>query len=64
MSMRKSRSRQLVSLLNISVVLLYLISAFGKEYLRSPNTADVAHLLQEGEARGFPDMLGSIDYMH
>jgi hypothetical protein len=24
------------------------ISAFGKEYLRSPNTADVAHLLQEG----------------
>jgi hypothetical protein len=41
-----------------------VISAFGKEYLRSPNTADVAHLLQEGEACGFSGMLGSIDYMH
>jgi hypothetical protein len=41
-----------------------VISAFGKEYLRSPNTADVAHLLQEGGARGFSGMLGSIDCMH
>jgi hypothetical protein len=41
-----------------------VISSFGKEYLRSPNTIDVAHLLQEGEAHGFPDMLGSIDCMH
>jgi hypothetical protein len=41
-----------------------VISAFGKEYLRFSNTADVAHLLQEGEARGFLNMLGSIDCMH
>jgi hypothetical protein len=41
-----------------------VISTFGKEYLCSPNTADVACLLQEGEARGFPCMLGSIDFMH
>jgi hypothetical protein len=41
-----------------------VISAFGKEYLHFANTADVARLLQEGEARGFPDMLGSIDCMH
>jgi hypothetical protein len=41
-----------------------VISAFGKEYLRSPNAADVACLLQEGEAHGFPGMLGSIDCMH
>jgi hypothetical protein len=41
-----------------------VISTFGKEYLRSLNTANVAHLLQEGEARGFPGMLGSIDGIH
>jgi hypothetical protein len=41
-----------------------VISAFGKEYLRSPNTTDVACLLQEGEAHGFLGMLGSIDCMH
>jgi hypothetical protein len=31
-----------------------VISTFGKEYLCSPNTADVACLLQEGEAVVFP----------
>jgi hypothetical protein len=36
---------------------------FGKEYLRSPNTTDVTHLLQDGEASGFPGMLGTIDFM-
>ncbi|WVZ50925.1 hypothetical protein U9M48_002130 [Paspalum notatum var. saurae] len=41
-----------------------VITAFGKEYLHSPTHTDVAHLLQEGEARGFPGMLGSIDCMH
>jgi hypothetical protein len=41
-----------------------VISVFDKEYLCSPNTADVARLLQDGEARGFPGMLGSIDCMH
>ncbi|CAI8612680.1 unnamed protein product [Vicia faba] len=37
---------------------------FGDEYLRKPNNTDVEHLLQMGESRGFPDMLGSIDCMH
>ncbi|XP_050877006.1 uncharacterized protein LOC127080747 [Lathyrus oleraceus] len=37
---------------------------FGAEYLRKPNNTDVEHLLQMGESRGFPDMLGSIDCMH
>jgi hypothetical protein len=41
-----------------------VISAFGKEYLRSPNTTDVAHLQQEGEACGFSGMLSSINCMH
>ncbi|XP_058757479.1 uncharacterized protein LOC131630745 [Vicia villosa] len=34
---------------------------FGAEYLRRPNNNDVEHLLQMGESRGFPGMLGSID---
>ncbi|XP_058768837.1 uncharacterized protein LOC131642629 [Vicia villosa] len=37
---------------------------FGAEYLRRPNNNDVEHLLQMGESRGFPGMLGSIDCMH
>ena len=37
---------------------------FGDEYLRSPNNNDINHLLQIGEARRFPGMLGSIDCMH
>jgi hypothetical protein len=41
-----------------------VITAFGDYYLRAPNAADVAQLLAEGESRGFPGMLGSIDCMH
>ncbi|CAN6351784.1 unnamed protein product [Urochloa humidicola] len=41
-----------------------VIAAFGKVYLRCPTPVDVARLLQEGESRGFPGMLGSIDCMH
>ncbi|XP_058782776.1 uncharacterized protein LOC131657378 [Vicia villosa] len=37
---------------------------FGAEYLRKPNNTDVEHLLQMGESRGFPGMLGFIDCMH
>ncbi|XP_042410297.1 uncharacterized protein LOC121999722 [Zingiber officinale] len=41
-----------------------VISIFGDEYLRSPNSNDIARLLVVGEKRGFPSMLGSIDCMH
>ncbi|CAN6270843.1 unnamed protein product [Urochloa humidicola] len=41
-----------------------VIEVFGDFYLRAPNEADVARLLTEGENRGFPGMLGSIDCMH
>jgi hypothetical protein len=37
---------------------------FGAEYLRKPNNNDIDHLLQMGETRGFPGMLGSVDCMH
>ncbi|XP_042374974.1 uncharacterized protein LOC121969118 [Zingiber officinale] len=41
-----------------------VISIFGDEYLRSPNSNGIARLLAVGEKRGFPGMLGSIDCMH
>jgi hypothetical protein len=41
-----------------------VVSNFSKEYLRSPTNNDIARLLTLGKSRGFPGMLGSIDYMH
>ena len=37
---------------------------FGAEYLRRPTEDDTRRLLQISEVRGFPGMLGSLDYMH
>ncbi|XP_020239888.1 uncharacterized protein LOC109818772, partial [Cajanus cajan] len=37
---------------------------FETEYLRRPKNEDVERLLQMGNARGFPGMLGPIDCMH
>ncbi|KAL5832315.1 hypothetical protein ACOSQ4_017669 [Xanthoceras sorbifolium] len=41
-----------------------VVEVFRERYLRSPNAYDVARLLQIGEERGFPGMLGSLDCMH
>ncbi|XP_074342531.1 uncharacterized protein LOC141680120 [Apium graveolens] len=41
-----------------------IITLFEGEYLRKPNENDVQRLLQMGEARGFPGMMGGIDCMH
>ncbi|KAL6557450.1 hypothetical protein OROMI_017800 [Orobanche minor] len=41
-----------------------IIKFFEDEYLRRPNQRDVNRLLKEGEERGFPGMLGSLDCMH
>jgi hypothetical protein len=41
-----------------------VVEVFGPEYLREPNEQDTEKLLAIGEARGFPGMLGSIDYLH
>ncbi|XP_044355668.1 uncharacterized protein [Triticum aestivum] len=41
-----------------------VIAKFGGEYLRRPTVEDIQRLLEIGEARGFPGMLGSIDCMH
>ena len=37
---------------------------FGPHYLRKPTPEDIQQLLEIGEARGFPGMLGSLDCMH
>ena len=41
-----------------------VVDLFSKEYLRFLNNEDIARLLVNGERRGFPGMLGSIDCMH
>uniref|UniRef100_A0A0D3CJK4 DDE Tnp4 domain-containing protein n=1 Tax=Brassica oleracea var. oleracea TaxID=109376 RepID=A0A0D3CJK4_BRAOL len=41
-----------------------IIYLFGDEYLRRPTPADIQRLLDVGEYRGFPGMIGSIDCMH
>ncbi|XP_033138840.1 uncharacterized protein LOC103847589 [Brassica rapa] len=41
-----------------------IIHFFGDEYLRIPTAEDLQRLLDIGEARGFPGMIGSIDCMH
>uniref|UniRef100_A0A0D3BK38 DDE Tnp4 domain-containing protein n=1 Tax=Brassica oleracea var. oleracea TaxID=109376 RepID=A0A0D3BK38_BRAOL len=38
-----------------------IIYLFGDEYLRRPTSADIQRLLDIGERRGFPGMIGSID---
>uniref|UniRef100_A0A0D3E8N0 DDE Tnp4 domain-containing protein n=1 Tax=Brassica oleracea var. oleracea TaxID=109376 RepID=A0A0D3E8N0_BRAOL len=41
-----------------------IIYFFGYEYLRRPAPVDLQRLLDIGEQRGFPGMIGSIDCMH
>jgi hypothetical protein len=41
-----------------------VISIFSDECLRASNEEDIRRLLWEGEPRGFPGMLGSLDCKH
>ena len=41
-----------------------VVEVFAEQYLRSPNTNDIARLLHIAKQRGFPGMLGSLDCMH
>ncbi|KAI4982380.1 hypothetical protein ZWY2020_022872 [Hordeum vulgare] len=41
-----------------------VVEVFGAEYLREPNAQDMEKLLAIGQARGLPEIIGSIDCMH
>jgi hypothetical protein len=41
-----------------------VIAVFATVYLREHTIEDIARLLSINEGRGFPTMIGSIDYMH
>ncbi|XP_059668973.1 uncharacterized protein LOC132314078 [Cornus florida] len=41
-----------------------VIGVYREEYMRPPNEANIARLLQEREERGLPGMLGFVDCMH
>ncbi|XP_020270558.1 uncharacterized protein LOC109845698 [Asparagus officinalis] len=47
-----------------STAIEWVIALFQDEYLRRPNVEDLQRLLQVGQERGFPGMIGSIDCMH
>ena len=59
--MRIGKSTAVESLKKIVKV---VVNIFSEKYLRSPNSNNIARLLAVNEKRGFPRMLGSIDYMH
>ena len=41
-----------------------VVNIFSEEYLRSPNSNDIARLVAVNEKCGFPGMLGSIDCLY
>jgi hypothetical protein len=58
------RSAEATNLEACKKFVIKVCEVFGDKYLRTPNEEDTARLLAIGEERGFPGMLGSIDYMH
>ncbi|XP_048633064.1 uncharacterized protein LOC125607234 [Brassica napus] len=56
--LRLAASTAILCLENFAEAIILL---FGEEYLRTPTTEDLQRLLDAGEARGFPGMIGSID---
>ncbi|KAM1175120.1 hypothetical protein ACFX13_028226 [Malus domestica] len=41
-----------------------IVQVYKDEYLRKPNQEDLNQLIHKAEDRGFPGMIGSLDYMH
>ncbi|OEL17828.1 hypothetical protein BAE44_0021153, partial [Dichanthelium oligosanthes] len=58
------RMSETVILTSLKRFIRVVIKMFGPRYLRSPTPRDLDLLLYEGERRGFPGMLGSLDCMH
>ena len=53
-----------ITMLALTKFVEAVVLLFSDEYLHAPAAEDIAQLLAIGEQRGFPRMLGSIDYMH
>jgi hypothetical protein len=58
------RSAEASNLEACKMFVIKVCEVSGDKYLRTPNEEDTTRLLAIGEERGFPGMLGSIDYMH
>ena len=58
---RTSESTCLLSMYSFCTA---VVEVFGPKYLRGPTFTDIQRLLAINAKRGFPGMLGSIDYMH
>ncbi|XP_068309738.1 uncharacterized protein [Pyrus communis] len=41
-----------------------IVQVYKDKYLREPNQEDLDRLIHKAEDRGFPNMIGSLDYMH
>ena len=41
-----------------------VVMKFGSEYLRRLGTAEIIELLEENAGRGWPGLIGSLDWMH
>jgi hypothetical protein len=41
-----------------------VVLVYSTTYRRSPNKKDAKRLLKVAEERGFPGMMGSLDFMH
>ena len=41
-----------------------VVEVFGPQYLREPTVVDTERLLAISKARGWPNLLGSLEFMH
>jgi hypothetical protein len=58
------RILETTAMMSLKLFAQAVVSLYSDTYLRSPTKHDIARLLVDDESRGFPGMLGSIDYMH
>ena len=58
------RIRESTAVQSLKKFVKVVVNIFSEEYMRSPNSNDIARLVAVNEKRGFLEMLGSIDCMH
>ena len=57
------RISETTTMMSLKLFAQAVVSLYFDTYLRSPIKHDIVRLLADGESRGFPGMLGSIDCM-